>query len=68
LARSSFTDEDYVDSKNAVDFGLLLLNNARSAELFVESLDRKIPQVGLRSYSEGRIPSEVRSWRVGKRA
>jgi carbamoyl-phosphate synthase large subunit len=56
--------------RNAVDFGLPLLNNARTAQLFVESLAAKIPVGGLRSYSEGRIPSEVRSWRefVGKRA
>ncbi|KAF8891768.1 carbamoyl-phosphate synthase [Infundibulicybe gibba] len=73
LAKSrglDFLDEDYVARRNAVDFGLPLLNNARTAHLFVESLARKIPQGGLRGYSEGRIPSEVRSWRefVGKRA
>ncbi|KAJ7928453.1 carbamoyl-phosphate synthase [Mycena leptocephala] len=73
LAKSrgaSFTDEDYVARRNAVDFGLPLLNNARCADLFVESLARKIPQGGLRNYTEGRIPTEVRSWRefVGKRA
>ncbi|CAK5282417.1 unnamed protein product [Mycena citricolor] len=67
---TSFTDEDYVARRNAVDFGLPLLNNAQCADLFVESLARKIPQGGLRKYTEGRIPSEVRSWRefVGKRA
>ncbi|KAF8516858.1 carbamoyl-phosphate synthase [Hysterangium stoloniferum] len=67
---ASATDEDYVARRNAVDFGFPLLNNARTAELFVESLARKIPQGGLRSYTEGRIPSEVRSWRefVGCRA
>ncbi|PSR73762.1 hypothetical protein PHLCEN_2v10406 [Hermanssonia centrifuga] len=63
-------DEDYVARRNAVDFGLPLLNNARCAQLFVESLAKKIPQGGLRPYTEGRIPPEVRSWRefVGKRA
>ncbi|KAK1230480.1 carbamoyl-phosphate synthase (glutamine-hydrolyzing) cpa2 [Marasmius sp. AFHP31] len=67
---TSFTDEDYVARRNAVDFGLPLLNNARNAQLFVESLAKKIPQGGLKRYTEGRIPSEVRSWRefVGKRA
>jgi carbamoyl-phosphate synthase large subunit len=60
---SSFTDEDYVARRNAVDFGLPLLNDSRTAQLFVESLAYKIPQGGLRGYSEGRIPSEVRSWR-----
>ncbi|CAG7854808.1 Carbamoyl-phosphate synthase arginine-specific large chain; AltName: Full=Arginine-specific carbamoyl-phosphate synthetase, ammonia chain [Serendipita indica DSM 11827] len=72
LARSrakDATDEDYVARRNAVDFGLPLLNNPRTAQLFVESLERKIPQGGLRKYSEGRIPSEVKSWRefIGKR-
>lgn len=60
---SSFTDEDYVARRNAVDFGFPLLNNPRTAQLFVDSLAYKIPQGGLRSYTEGRIPSEVRSWR-----
>ncbi|KAF7969507.1 hypothetical protein HWV62_27212 [Athelia sp. TMB] len=73
LAKSrgtSAVDEDYVARRNAVDFGLPLLNNAKTAALFVESLARKIPEGGLRKYTEGRIPSEVRSWRefVGKRA
>ncbi|EAU91591.1 carbamoyl-phosphate synthase subunit arginine-specific large [Coprinopsis cinerea okayama7 len=65
LAKSrgtTFTDEDYVARRNAVDFGLPLLNDAKTAELFVEALARKIPQGGLRPYTEGRIPSEVRSW------
>jgi hypothetical protein len=46
------------------------LNNARCAQLFVESLAKKIPEGGLKKYAEGRIPSEVKSWRefVGKRA
>jgi len=49
---------------------LPLLNDAKTAQLFVESLARKIPQGGLRGYQEGRVPSEVRSWRefVGHRA
>ncbi|KAF8578509.1 carbamoyl-phosphate synthase [Ramaria rubella] len=67
---ASATDEDYVARRNAVDFGVPLLNNARTADLFVESLRRKIPLGGLRKYAEGRIPPEVRSWRefVGSRA
>ncbi|KAG6920184.1 hypothetical protein DXG01_004953 [Tephrocybe rancida] len=73
LAKSrgvDFADEDYVARRNAVDFGLPLLNNARTALLFVESLAQKIPLGGLRKYTEGRIPPEVRSWSefVGKRA
>ncbi|KAL5504672.1 CPA2 [Sanghuangporus vaninii] len=65
LARSraeSATNEDYVARRNAVDFGLPLLNNAQCAQLFVEALARKMPQGGLRPYTEGRIPSEVKSW------
>jgi carbamoyl-phosphate synthase large subunit len=57
-------------NRNAVDFGLPLLNNAQCAQLFVEALQQKLPQGGLRGYVEGRIPSEVRSWSefVGFRA
>ena len=66
-------DEDLfltLTSRNAVDFGLPLLNNARTAELWVESLARKIPEGGLNKYDEGHIPSEVKSWAewVGRRA
>lgn len=59
-----------VSLRNAVDFGLPLLNNARCAQLFVEALAKKIPEGGLREYTEDRIPSEVKSWRewVGYRA
>lgn len=46
-----------------MDFGLPLLNNARCAQLFVEALAKKIPEGALRPYYEGRIPSEVKSWR-----
>lgn len=49
--------------RNAVDFGLPLLNNPRTAQLFVDSLAKKMPQGGLRKYVEGRIPTEVKSWR-----
>ena len=34
--------------RNAVDFGIPLLNNPRCAQLFVEALEKKIPQGGLR--------------------
>ena len=53
-----------------MDFGFPLLNNARTALLFAKSLERKIPQGGLRKYEEGRIPSEVKSWSefIGTRA
>ncbi|KIY68089.1 carbamoyl-phosphate synthase [Cylindrobasidium torrendii FP15055 ss-10] len=73
LAKSratTFTDEDYVARRNAVDFGLPLLNDARNAQLWVESLAKKIPEGGLKKYREEHIPSEVKSWRefVGHRA
>ena len=38
-----------------MDFGLPLLNNVRCAKLWVEVLERKVPQGGLRKYEEGRI-------------
>jgi len=38
---TSVTDEDYVARRNAVDFGLPLLNNPRTAQLFVDSLAKK---------------------------
>ncbi|KIO34014.1 hypothetical protein M407DRAFT_240864 [Tulasnella calospora MUT 4182] len=56
------TDEDYVARRNAVDFGIPLLNNARCAQLFVEALAQKLPEGGLKPYREGRIPTEVKSW------
>ncbi|KAG1818331.1 hypothetical protein EV424DRAFT_1472759 [Suillus variegatus] len=67
---TGFDDEDYVARRNAVDFGLPLLNNARCAQLWVEALGKKIAQGGLTKYTEGKIPPEVRSWRefVGRRA
>lgn len=56
-------DEDYVQRRQAVDFGLPLINEARCAELFVDALERKITRGELTgTYEEGRIPSEVRSW------
>lgn len=65
-------DEDYVARRNAVDFGLPLLNNAKCAALWVEALKRKMGKDGKRllGYEEGNVPSEVKSWRefVGKRA
>ncbi|KAG2153293.1 hypothetical protein DEU56DRAFT_774241 [Suillus clintonianus] len=67
---TGFTDEDYVARRNAVDFGLPLLNNARCAQLWVEALAKKVAQGGLAKYTEGKVPPEVRSWRefVGWRA
>jgi carbamoyl-phosphate synthase large subunit len=56
-------DQDYVARRNAVDFGLPLIADAKLAVLWVETLAAKIPVGGLEPYSEGEIPSDVRSWR-----
>lgn len=56
-------DEDYVARRNAVDFGLPLINDARCAKLFVEALAKKMPEGGLERYSPDRkIPTEVKPW------
>jgi carbamoyl-phosphate synthase large subunit len=46
--------------RDAVDFGIALFNEPRTAQLFVRALAAKIPQGGLQPYSEGDIPSEVK--------
>ena len=56
------TNEDYVARRNAVDFGLPLLNEPKTALLFVETLERKMPKGCLLPYEEGNIPSEVKAW------
>ncbi|EEC00083.1 hypothetical protein MPER_00047, partial [Moniliophthora perniciosa FA553] len=55
VSSTSFTDEDYVAQRNAVDFGLPLLNNPWNAQLFVESLAKKIPQGHGRSFVGRRV-------------
>ncbi|GAA5922065.1 carbamoyl-phosphate synthase (glutamine-hydrolyzing) CPA2 [Sporobolomyces koalae] len=58
-------DEDYVARRNAVDFGLPLINNGLLAELYVEALARKMKLGELRQandWTEGTRPSEVKSW------
>lgn len=58
-------DEDYVARRNAVDFGVPLINNPLLADLYVQALARKIKkgEVGkANNYVEGRIPSEVKPW------
>ncbi|BGO94662.1 hypothetical protein NBRC10512_004908 [Rhodotorula toruloides] len=58
-------DEDYVARRNAVDFGVPLINNPLLAELYVQALSRKMKkgEVGkANNYEEGRIPSEVQPW------
>ncbi|KAH8926066.1 carbamoyl-phosphate synthase [Atractiella rhizophila] len=56
-------DEDYVARRNAVDFGIPLINNARCAQLFVEAFAKKRESGGVNfRYIEGQIPPEVRPW------
>ncbi len=55
-------DEDYVARTNAVSFGVPLLNEARTAELFVQALARKVERGELGGWQEGRPPSEVQPW------
>lgn len=60
---SSLTDEDYVARRSACDFGIPLINNAKLGVLFVQSLEKKIPQGSLDGYVKGRKPPpEVRPW------
>ncbi|POY71334.1 hypothetical protein BMF94_5646 [Rhodotorula taiwanensis] len=58
-------DEDYVARRNAVDFGVPLINNPLLADLYVQALARKMKlgEVGaVSNYVEGRIPASVKSW------
>lgn len=52
---SSLLDEDYVMRRNAVDFGVPLFMEPKTAVLFAECMRAKLPK------PEG-IPSEVRRW------
>ncbi|KAK9461341.1 uncharacterized protein V1516DRAFT_675691 [Lipomyces oligophaga] len=50
-------DEDYIMRRNAIDFGIPLFNEPRTAILFAECLHEKLP-----SKHEGEIPAEVARW------
>ncbi|TKA77026.1 Carbamoyl-phosphate synthase arginine-specific large chain [Cryomyces minteri] len=52
---SSLVDEDYVMRRNAVDFGVPLFMEPKTAVLFAQCMSEKLPR------KEG-IPSEVRRW------
>ncbi|KAK4550148.1 argininosuccinate lyase [Oleoguttula mirabilis] len=52
---SSMVDEDYVMRRNAVDFGVPLFMEPKTAVLFAQCMSEKLPK------KEG-IPSEVRRW------
>ncbi|GAA5857005.1 hypothetical protein JCM8547_007911 [Rhodosporidiobolus lusitaniae] len=55
-------DEDYVARRNAVDFGIPLVNNPLLADLWVTALAAKIKKGELGGYVEGRVPHEVQAW------
>lgn len=69
LAKSrapNLLDQDYVARRNAVDFGLPLINNGPCALLWCEALEYKMKQPGsggLSGWEEGKLPPEVKSWR-----
>ncbi|KAI6832321.1 Carbamoyl-phosphate synthase arginine-specific large [Hortaea werneckii] len=52
---SSLVDEDYVMRRNAVDFGVPLFMEPRTAVLFAQCMSEKLPK------KEG-VPDEVRRW------
>jgi len=52
---SSLIDEDYVMRRNAVDFGVPLFMEPKTAVLFAQCMSEKLPK------QEG-IPSEVKRW------
>ncbi|KWU46669.1 hypothetical protein RHOSPDRAFT_31485 [Rhodotorula sp. JG-1b] len=57
-------NEDYVARRNAVDFGVPLINNPLIADLYVKALGRKMKlgEVGpVSNYVEGRVPSMVKA-------
>ncbi|CEH11793.1 carbamoyl-phosphate synthase [Ceraceosorus bombacis] len=56
-------DADYVARRNAVDFGLPMFNEARVALLFAQTLQHRMPLGCLRHWEEGKVPSEVVSWK-----
>lgn len=53
----SLEDQDYVMRRNAIDFGIPLFNEPRTAQLFADSVAEKLPQK-----KEGEIPSEIKRW------
>jgi len=63
LSPQSFGTQLTLIFRNAVDFGLPLINNAKLAVLWVETLKQKMPLGALEPYSEGQIPVDVKSWR-----
>lgn len=54
---SSYEDQDYIMRRNAVDFGVPLFMEPKTAVLFAQCMSEKLPMK-----TEGVIPSEVRRW------
>ncbi|KAK9449513.1 uncharacterized protein V1518DRAFT_262243 [Limtongia smithiae] len=54
---NNLLDEDYIMRRNAIDFGIPLFNEPKTAVLFAECLKEKLP-----TKKEGTIPSEVERW------
>jgi carbamoyl-phosphate synthase large subunit len=52
-------DEDYIMRRNAIDFGLPLFNEPRTALLFAKTLAEKLPE---RLANPNALPSEVKRW------
>ncbi|PRT55330.1 Carbamoyl-phosphate synthase arginine-specific large chain [Wickerhamiella sorbophila] len=60
LARAraeDLSDEDYIMRRNAIDFGLPLFNEPKTAMLFARTLEAKLPTLG-----SGKIPPEIKRW------
>lgn len=53
----SLEDEDYIMRRNVIDFGLPLFNEPRTAMLFAQVLEAKLPELGQKE-----VPPEVRRW------
>ncbi|CAJ0748663.1 6900_t:CDS:1, partial [Entrophospora sp. SA101] len=60
LRASTIGDENYIERRSAVDFGIPLVNDGKCAKLFVEALKRK--RIEFSGLVDGKIPNEVKSW------
>ncbi|CAJ0626211.1 15431_t:CDS:2 [Entrophospora sp. SA101] len=60
LRAPTINDENYIERRSAVDFGIPLVNDSKCAKLFVEALKRK--RIEFSGLVDGKIPNEVKSW------
>ena len=49
-------------NRNAVDFGIVLINNGPLADLWVSALGKKMFAGELNGYREGNVPKSVKPW------